>query len=137
MGQHGSPFLLQPGADIDSRGDPFVRNTVHRLPGKGQIAQRSYGRVRVRGQVEGARLPGVACTRIEPFKSGCLDCERGHPVGVHMVWMTGQPTVGVVGDHDLRAKLPQLRDQPPHLSSSGASQNRMLPEADCGAQASA
>jgi hypothetical protein len=70
--------------------------------------------VRVGGQVQGARLPGLSGVREEAFQTGGVHRERGHPVGLHVVLVTGQAAVGVVGDDDLRADVAEVRDQVPH-----------------------
>ena len=107
-------FCLQPGGDVDGRCDLFVRNAEDRLSRADEPLDPRQGRVRMRGQVQGARLPGFTRIRVELLQPGRLGGEQGHPVRVHMVRMAGQPAVRVMGDHDVRTELPDVRDQPPH-----------------------
>ncbi len=84
MGEDRRRLLVQPRADIDLRGDPRVVRDMERTGGNTLAAQaRAHllgGRVRVRGQVEGVRLPGVTRLGEEPGEPCRPDGQGGDPV---------------------------------------------------------
>lgn len=57
------------------------------------------------GRTPGTWLPGGAAVRVELPQPGRVDSEHGHPIGLHMIWVTGQPAISIVGDHDVWTEL--------------------------------